>query len=47
MAELEKDVRYNQDSRSVKAGDYSRLKQTKRTNASTAGQIVDIFYGRK
>ena len=47
MEELDKDVSKNQDSRGVQAGDYSKLKATKKTNAATAGQQVDLFYGDK
>jgi uncharacterized protein YoxC len=47
MKELDKDVNRNQESKSVKAGDYSNLKENKSTNAATAGELVDVFYGDK
>jgi uncharacterized protein YoxC len=47
MKELDKDVSRNQESKSVKAGDYSNLKENKNTNAATAGELVDVFYGDK
>ena len=47
IKQLEKDVRKSQESRKVQAGDYSNLKENKNTNAATAGELVDVFYGGK